>query len=262
MIAPEINLNDRDLDRYSRHLLLPEFSEKQQWLLSRARILIVGAGGLGSSAALFLAASGIGKIIIADGDSVELSNLQRQIIHDETTIGHNKVDSAHARLTALNSDIMVETLAEKITGARLDDQISRADLIIDGSDNFNTRYAINRCCLLHHKPLVYGAAIGWYGHLSVFDYRPGSACLECLFAEQGHGKKEDCSSSGVFSPLTGVIGSLQASEAIKVISNIGQTSTGKLQCIDLLRSQWRYLKLSADPDCTVCGTKAKRSCPS
>ncbi len=250
------NLSDRDLERYSRHLLLTDFSEQQQWRLSQATVLVAGAGGLGGAAALYLAASGIGHIVIADDDSVELSNLQRQIIHDQNTIGQKKVDSARRRLTAINSDIVIEALPLRADGHHLDELLQRVDLVIDATDNFASRYAINHACLKERRTLVYGAAIGWQGHVSVFGYEPGTACLECLFASDGQAAQENCRSSGVFAPLTGVVGSLQAGEAIKIIGGIGTSLAGRLQCIDLLQARWRCLTLTADPSCRACAANS------
>jgi adenylyltransferase/sulfurtransferase len=246
-------MNDQQLLRYSRQILLPQIGVEGQQQLLDARVLIIGAGGLGSAAALYLASAGIGHITIADHDHVELSNLQRQILHRHQDIGRPKVDSARDTLTRLNPDLQVTGLQARLDGAQLAALIEPVDLVVDGSDNFATRFAVNAACVQQRTPLVSGAAIRMEGQLAVFDSRRAdSPCYRCLYKE-GAEPDQTCTDNGVLAPVVGVIGSLQALEAIKVLLNLGETLCGRLLLFDALYSDWRSLTLRKDPACPVCG---------
>lgn len=253
-------MNDTQLSRYSRHLLLPEIDTRGQEVLLRARVLIVGLGGLGSPAAMYLAASGVGTLVLCDSDHVELSNLQRQILHTTPDIGEAKTTSARARLQALNPDIRLVGVTSRLEGAELERHIRQADLVIDCSDNFTTRYALNAGCVATRIPLVLGAAIRMRGQVSVFraDKSP-SPCYRCLYPESEGDEHDSCARSGVFAPLTGIVGSIQAAEAIKVLLDIGETLEGGLLHIDARTMQFRRARLRADPDCPVCATASPQA---
>jgi molybdopterin/thiamine biosynthesis adenylyltransferase len=246
-------MNDQQLLRYSRHILLPEIGIEGQEKLINAHALIIGAGGLGSPAALFLATSGVGTLTICDNDTVDLTNLQRQILHRSSSIGKNKVDSARNALAEINPDVQVNNLKERAENARLDELVQQADVVLDCSDNFNTRYALNRACLKFKKPLVSGAAIRFGGQVTVFDFRQEhTPCYNCLFPENSENEDTRCAEMGVFAPLVGIIGSLQAAEALKLLMEIGTSLCGKLLLIDTLHSGLRTIKLSRDANCPVC----------
>jgi molybdopterin/thiamine biosynthesis adenylyltransferase len=245
-------MNDAQLLRYSRQIMLPQVDIDGQERLLAARALIIGAGGLGSPAAMYLAAAGIGHIAIADPDSVELSNLQRQLLHHDRDIGRNKVDSAEDTLKLINPDVQVSTIAAALQDEALAEEARQADVVLDCSDNFATRFAVNRACVKHRTPLVSGAAIRMQGQLAVFDSsRENSPCYHCLYKE-GEETDQTCTGNGVLSPLVGIIGSLQALEAIKVIVSMGETLAGRLVIFDGFTHEWRTLTLKQDPDCTVC----------
>lgn len=245
-------MNDDALLRYSRQIMLPELGFEGQQRLCESHALIVGLGGLGSPVALYLGAAGVGRLTLVDDDRVDLSNLQRQVIHDSNNIGMPKVESAAQHLQRINPDCQVETLPRRLDEQEMNEQIDRADLVLDCSDNFATRFLINRLCHASRTPLVSGAAIRWEGQLAVFRYGEGDACYHCLYGEDG---QEDmrCSENGVIAPLVGVIGSLQALEALKILGNAGEPLRNQLLVVDTLHPQWRTLKLSPDPKCPVCG---------
>ena len=245
-------MNDLQLLRYSRHILLPEIGIDGQQKIIAAHALIIGAGGLGSPAALYLASSGVGTITLCDNDTVDLTNLQRQIIHRTDSIGTSKVASGQHTLAEINPEVNVIGLSERIAGDRLGELVAQADVVLDCSDNFATRYALNLACLQHQKPLVSGAAVRFSGQISVFDFRRAdSPCYNCLYPEQTEAEEVRCSTMGVFAPLVGIIGSMQASEALKVLW--GEASLcGKLMVMDALSMETRTLKLSRDSDCPVC----------
>ncbi len=248
-------MNDQQLLRYSRHILLPEIGIEGQEKLNAAHALIIGAGGLGSPVALFLAASGVGTLTICDNDTVDLTNLQRQILHRTASIGRNKVDSARVALAEINSDVRVNNLKERVEKARMHELVAQADVILDCSDNFNTRYALNRTCVELKKPLVSGAAIRYTGQVTAFDLRQDSSpCYHCLFPENSENEDTRCSEMGVFAPLVGIVGSLQAGEALKLLLGIGTTLCGRLLLIDALHSNLRTIKLSRDANCPVCNS--------
>lgn len=246
-------MNDSQLLRYSRHILLPEVGIEGQQKFLDARALIIGAGGLGSPAALFLAASGVGKITLCDDDTVDLTNLQRQLTHRISSVGKPKVVSAKNALSEINPDVIVSALQERIDEARATDLISTADVVLDCSDNFHTRYMLNRICHAHKKPLVSGAATRFDGQISVFDFRrDNSPCYNCLYPEQMESEETRCAVLGIFAPLVGIIGSMQAAEALKLLLGIDSTLCGKLLLVDALTMQPRNIKLSKDRSCPVC----------
>jgi molybdopterin/thiamine biosynthesis adenylyltransferase len=250
-------MNDEQLLRYSRHLLLTEFGVEAQEKLLRSRALVVGAGGLGSPAAMYLAASGVGTIALADGDAVDLTNLQRQILHFTASVGRPKADSGRETLARLNPDIRVESIPSRLEGDALDRQVELADVVLDCSDNFATRHAINRACAKHARPLVSGAGVRFDGQITVFDLRLAeSACYECLFPEDAELEETRCAVMGVFAPLTGIIGTLQAAEALKLLTETGETLAGRLVIFDALKAEWRAIRLRRDPQCKVCSRRA------
>ncbi len=247
-------MNDEQLLRYSRQILLPQFGIEGQQTLLDSHVLIIGAGGLGSPVAMYLAAAGVGHIGIADGDRVDLSNLQRQILHTQQDIGRPKVESARQSLQAINPDVRIDIIATRLEGAALDAQVQAADLVLDCTDNFTTRFAINESCVRNQTPLVSGAAIRMEGQVAVFDPRVAdSPCYRCLYREEGE-QEETCSENGVLAPTVGIIGSLQAMEAIKLLAGIGAPLTGRLLVFDGMTMEWRVMKLRRDPGCPVCGT--------
>jgi molybdopterin/thiamine biosynthesis adenylyltransferase len=248
-------MNDNQLLRYSRHILLPQIAYEGQEKLTKSRALIVGAGGLGSPAALYMAAGGVGELTICDFDTVDLTNLQRQIIHTTQSVGINKAVSAKCTLNAMNPDVVVNTVQDKSTEQAFEKLIMAADVVLDCSDNFATRYALNRLCFKLKKPLVSGAAIGFEGQVTVFDFRhQTSPCYHCLFPDDGSETEMRCSENGVFSPLVGMIGTTQAAEAMKLLMSIGQSLEGRLLLLDALNMEWRTIKLSKDQQCAVCHT--------
>ncbi len=247
-------MNDNQLLRYSRHIMLPQVEYAGQEKLIASHALIIGAGGLGSPVALYLAASGVGTLTICDFDNVDLTNLQRQIIHTTQSVGMNKAMSAQQTIDAINPEIKVKTIEKKSTHAEMETLISLADVVIDCSDNFATRYTLNRLCFKQKKPLVSGAAVRFEGQITVFDFRnETSPCYHCLFPDTGDDQELRCADNGVFSPLVGMIGTAQAAEALKCLMGIGQTLQGRLMLLDALTAEWRTIKLSRDPACKVCG---------
>jgi len=250
-------MDDSQLLRYSRHILLNEIGIEGQVRLLDAHALIVGAGGLGSPVALYLAASGVGRITLADHDVVDLSNLQRQIAHDMASLGVNKARSAAHRMQAMNPGVSVLPLEARLSGEALDTAVAQADVVLDCSDNFTTRYAVNAACVAHRRPLVSGAAVRFDGQVSVFDRRESDApCYACLFPAEAQWGEMRCAEFGVFAPLVGVVGSLQAAEALKVLLGVGQSLNGRLLLIDSLAGQWRTIRIRRDPHCPVCRVMA------
>ena len=246
-------MNDQELLRYSRHILLPEIDIEGQQAILDARVLVLGAGGLGSPAAMYLAAAGVGTIVLCDGDTVDLTNLQRQILHTEESVGTSKVRSGAQTLGRLNPHVRVEAVAARLEGEALEEAVGRADLVLDCSDNFATRHAVNRACVRHRKPLVSGAAIRFDGQLAVFDSRRmDSPCYHCLFPEGVDVEEVRCAVMGVFAPLTGIIGTSQAAEALKLIGGFGEPAVGRLLLLDGLSMEWRSIRLARDPECPVC----------
>ena len=247
-------MNDEQLLRYSWHILLDEIGIEGQTRIINAHALIIGAGGLGSPAALYLASAGIGRITLADGDTVDLTNLQRQIIHTQERIGQAKALSGKIALAQINPEVIVEPLIQRLVGEQLESLVSEADVVLDCCDNFATRHAINAACVKHKTPLVSGAAIRFSGQLSVFDTRRENApCYHCLFPEAEESEETRCAIMGVFAPLTGIIGAMQAAEALKVISGAGEPAVGRLLLLDALTMEWRSVKYGKDTQCAVCG---------
>ena len=245
-------MKDEELLRYSRQIMLPEMDVAGQQALVDASVLIVGMGGLGCPVAMYLAAAGVGHLLIADDDRVELTNLQRQIAHGQESIGEYKVASAEKNLRRLNPEVKITALAKRLHDDELAELVQQVDLVVDACDNFTTRFAINRACVAHKTPLVSGAAIRMEGQVAVFDSRDSeSPCYQCLY---GGGDDEDasCSTNGVMAPVVGIIGSVQAMEAIKVICGIGDPLTGRLLLLDASSMQWRQMKLPKDPKCPIC----------
>lgn len=252
--ATNIDLNDEQLLRYSRHILLPELGIEGQQKLLAAHALVIGAGGLGSPVSLYLAASGVGRITLCDHDKVDLTNLQRQIVHHTDSIGTQKVESAQRTLARINPEVKIAALAERMQGSRLEELVSQSDVVVDATDNFATRHAINRACVKFHKPLVSGAAVRFDGQVAVFDLRrDDSPCYNCLFPEDGDAEEMRCAVMGVFAPLVGIIGSIQAAEALKLIMAVGEPLQARLLLLDALSMQTRTVRLSRDPACKVCG---------
>lgn len=251
-------MNDQQLLRYSRHILLPQIAYEGQEKLAQSHALIVGAGGLGSPVALYLGAGGVGKLTICDFDDVDMSNLQRQVIHTMQAVGSNKAVSAQHTLQAINPEITVVPVPRKSTEEEFIALAKEADVVIDCSDNFRTRYALNKICVQLRKPLVSGAAIGFEGQVTVFDLRhDDSPCYHCLFpdvGEDGVGEMR-CAEFGVFSPLVGMIGTTQAAEAMKLLLGIGESLQGRLLLLDVLAMEWRSIRLSRDMTCNVCGAQ-------
>ena len=246
-----MDMSDEQLLRYSRQIMLPQIDALGQQKLFDASALIVGMGGLGSPAAMYLASAGVGHLLLADFDSVEISNLQRQIIHSTDDIGRSKVDSAYDTLKRLNPDITITRFKNRLDDVALHELVPQVDIVLDGCDNFTTRFAVNRACVKHGKPLVSGAAIRFEGQVSVFLNNGSGPCYRCLYQEGGE-EEQRCSENGVLAPLTGVIGSLQAVEAIKALLGIGEGLDGKLLLFDSLHMDIRKLTLRKDPDCPVC----------
>lgn len=250
-------MNDQQLLRYSRHILLPQVGLEGQTRLLNARALIIGAGGLGSPLALYLAASGVGRITLCDGDQVDLTNLQRQIAHQTTAVGRNKAVSARSTIAALNPEVQVTAVERRLVPDEMEALVRDADVVLDASDNFATRHGVNRACVAARKPLVSGAAVRFDGQITVFDLRlDDSPCYHCLFPETGEADEVRCAENGVFSPLVGVIGTMQAAEALKLLMGIGEPLTGRLLLLDALAMEWRSIRLKKDPGCPVCGPTA------
>ena len=247
-------MDDTTLLRYSRHILLPELGVDAQERFARGHALIVGVGGLGNPAAHFLGAAGVGTLTLVDADRVDLTNLQRQIVHNTGSIGQPKVTSAREALARINPEVVVDIIQERVEGARLEALVGDADVVLDATDNFATRHAINRACVKFHKPLVSGAGVRFDGQIAVFDLRDAaSPCYNCLFPEEGDLEEMRCAVMGVFAPLVGIIGSVQAAEALKLLMGVGQPLAGRLLLLDALSMQWRPVKLSKDVACKVCG---------
>ena len=246
-------MDDAQLLRYSRHILLSELGPDAQERFAAARALVVGIGGLGNPAAHFLAAAGIGALTLCDADDVDLTNLQRQILYATADIGRAKVDAAAARLAAINPEVRIERVATRVGDAELARLVDNADVVLDCSDNFTTRHAINRACVLARKPLVSGAALRFDGQIAVFDARDSaSPCYHCLFGEGDELEETRCATMGVFAPLVGIVGAAQAGEALKLIAGVGETLAGRLLIVDALTMQWRDLRVPRDPACPVC----------
>jgi adenylyltransferase/sulfurtransferase len=246
-------MNDQQLLRYSRQIMLPQFDIEGQQKLLDSRVLIIGLGGLGSPAAMYLAAAGVGYLALNDFDTVDVTNLQRQIAHGTHSVGMSKVESAKQTLSRLNPEVHIETINRILVGEDLELEIAASDVVLDCTDNFATRFAINRVCVLTHTPLVSGAAIRFEGQLSVFT--PGfgnSPCYNCLYPERGE-LEESCVRNGVAAPLPGIIGTMQAMEAVKLIAGMGQSLRGRLLLLDALTMEWQRMNFKKNPHCPTCG---------
>jgi len=250
-----MSLDDAQLMRYARHILLDEYGIEAQEKVSAAKVLIVGAGGLGSPAAYYLAAAGVGHITLVDDDEVDLSNLQRQILHNSERVGVNKAQSGQQTLHALNPLITIEPLAQRLSDADLDRLMPQHDVVLDCTDNFATRHAINRAAVRHRVPIVSGAGIRFAGQISVYDLRDDQApCYHCLFPEADDVQELRCATTGVLGPLVGMVGCIQAAEALKVIGGFGEPLVGRLLSVDALTMQWHTVRFRKDPQCSVCGS--------
>ena len=246
-------MNDAQLLRYSRHILLPQIGIDGQEKLLGARALVIGLGGLGSPVTMYLAASGVGQLVLVDDDKVDLTNLQRQIVHGSDSVGATKIASAERRLKTLNPDVGITSFDRRLNDNELAEAVRGADIVIDTSDNFPTRFAINRACVRHKRPLVSGAVTRFEGQVAVFrPDLPGGACYRCLYHETAE-PGEPCVQFGVLAPAAGIIGSVQATEALKVLMGIGETLTGRMLLLDALAMEWREVRVRKDPQCPVCG---------
>ncbi|WP_018986904.1 HesA/MoeB/ThiF family protein [Methylophilus methylotrophus] len=247
-------MQDDLLLRYSRHIMLPQIEYAGQEELTQSHALIIGAGGLGAPVAMYLAAAGVGTLTICDFDQVDLTNLQRQIIHTTAAVGQNKALSAQATIAKLNPEVKVYAETIRLNEDALAGRVSVADVVIDCSDNFVTRYLLNQLCFNHKTPLVSGAAIRFEGQLSVFDFRhEDSPCYHCLYPDVGDDQELRCADNGVFAPLVGMVGTAQAAEALKILLDIGHTMQGRLLLLDALNAEWRTIRLKKDASCAVCG---------
>jgi molybdopterin/thiamine biosynthesis adenylyltransferase len=248
-------MDDAQLLRYSRHILLSELGVDAQQRFARSHALIVGIGGLGNPVAQFLAAAGLGALTLVDADKVDLTNLQRQILFDTEVVGRPKVEAAKARLAAVNPEVRVELVAVRVGERELGPLVATADVVIDCSDNFATRHAVNRACVAAKRPLVSGAAIRFDGQIAVFDARsPVNPCYHCLFGEGDEFEETRCATMGVFAPLVGIVGATQAAEALKLMAPAGRSLAGRLLLVDALTMEWREVSFAKDPACAVCGT--------
>jgi len=246
-------MDDRQLLRYSRHILLPQIGIEGQERLRRARVLVIGLGGLGSPVAMYLAASGVGTLALSDADQVDLTNLQRQIVHTSEAVGSPKTESAARTLRALNPDVELVLLERRLDERELSEQVRLADVVVDGSDNYETRFAVNRACVAARTPLVSGAVVRFEGQVTVFEpARAESPCYRCLYHESDE-PPEPCAQFGVLAPATGIIGSIQAAEVLKLLMGVGTPLTGRLLLLDVLTMEWREMRLRRDPACPVCG---------
>ncbi|MEK9555838.1 MAG: molybdopterin-synthase adenylyltransferase MoeB [Gammaproteobacteria bacterium] len=253
-------MNDQQLLRYSRHIVLDGFDTVGQERLLNSHVLVVGVGGLGSPVATYLASAGVGQMTICDFDEVDLSNLQRQIIHRETRIGMNKALSAKIELEEINPDCRINPVVDRLDSVALDQLVASVDVVVDASDNFETRHAVNRACIKHAKPLVSGTAINYVGQIAVFDLRDASSpCYACFVPEDSFGGVDRCSTSGVLAPLTGTIGSMQATEVINLLVAGRSGLSGRALLYDARDSEWSQLPVVKNPNCTICVGKPERS---
>ena len=249
-------MTDDQLLRYSRHILIDDLGIEGQRRILAAHALVIGAGGLGSPVALYLASAGVGTLTLVDDDEVDLTNLQRQLAHTTARIGRAKVDSAAAAVGALNPEVRMQALRERADAARLSALVAQADVVVDCSDNYATRHAINAACVAHARPLVSGAAIVFDGQVSVFDTRdPVHPCYACLYPPDAAFEEARCATMGVFAPLVGIIGSIQAAEALKLLAGVGSSLAGRLQMLDARNMEWTEIALARQPDCPVCSSR-------
>ncbi len=249
-------MDDTQLLRYSRHILLDEIGIEGQRRLLGAHALVIGAGGLGSPVALYLGTAGVGRITLVDHDTVDLTNLQRQIAHTQARVGRLKAESAREAIAAINPDVRVDAITQRADAAWLDQAVAAADVVLDCSDNFATRQAVNAACVAHARPLVSGAAIRFDGQVSVYDTRdPHAPCYACLFPPDATTADAHCATMGVFAPLVGIIGTLQAAEALKLLAGVGSSLAGRLQMLDARTMEWTQIAIGRQPDCPVCASR-------
>ena len=254
--GPHDHISDDQLLRYSRHILLDELGIEGQQRLLDAQVLVIGAGGLGSPVLMYLATAGVGRITVVDDDTVDLTNLQRQIAHTLARVGQAKVSSAAQTIAAINPDIQVVALQERADAARLSVLVAQTDVVIDCCDNFATRHAVNAACVTHAKPLVSGAAIGFDGQIAVYDTRRADTpCYACVFPAEATFEETRCATMGVFAPLVGVIGSIQAAEALKLLAGVGTSLAGRLQMLDARTMEWSEIRTARDAACPVCRSR-------
>jgi molybdopterin/thiamine biosynthesis adenylyltransferase len=247
-------MNDDQLLRYSRHVLLDELGVEGQQRLLASHALVIGAGGLGSPVALFLGTAGVGTITIVDNDTVDITNLQRQIAHNLQRVGQPKAASAAQTIADINPEVKVIALHERADAIRLAELVAAADVVVDCSDNFGTRHAVNAACVAHGKPLVSGAAISFDAQISVYDTRQADApCYACIFPPESNLDEVRCATMGVFAPLVGIIGSMQAAEALKLLAGVGSSLAGRLQMLDARSMEWTSIQTARHPGCRVCG---------
>lgn len=246
-------MDDQQLLRYARHLMLDDIGIEGQRRLLDAHALVIGAGGLGSPAVLYLATAGVGRLTVVDHDSVDLTNLQRQIAHNQSRVGLPKAESARMTVAAINPDVRFRAIVQRADAALLDELVAAADVVLDCCDNFRTRHAVNFACVKHRKPLVSGAAIGWDAQIAVYDSRTANApCYACLFPPEATYEEVACSTMGVFAPLVGIVGSVQAAEALKLLSGAGEPIAGQLLMLDARRMAWDRIEVARQPGCNVC----------
>ena len=249
-----VAMNDDQLLRYSRHILLDDIGIEGQTRLLASHALVIGAGGLGSPVALYLGTAGVGRITLVDHDTVDLTNLQRQIAHDRSRVGQNKAESARQSVLAINAELQINAVRQRADAAWLDGAVQAADVVIDCSDNFATRHAVNAACVAHRKPLVSGAAIGFDGQVSVYDRRQADApCYACVFPPEASFEEVQCATMGVFAPLVGIIGAVQAAEALKLLMGVGSSLAGRLQMLDARGMEWTEIRMARQAGCPVCG---------
>jgi molybdopterin/thiamine biosynthesis adenylyltransferase len=256
LVLDNPRMTDDQLLRYSRHILLDELGVEGQQRFLDAHALVIGAGGLGSPVVLYLGTAGVGRITLVDHDTVDVTNLQRQIAHNLSRVGQPKAQSARDTIAAINPDVQVQPLVERADAKRLDQLVADADVVLDCSDNFTTRQAVNAACVAHKKPLVAGAAIGFDGQISVYDPRDAaSPCYACVFPPEATFEEVRCATMGVFAPLVGIIGSMQAVEALKLIAGVGSSLAGRLQMLDARTMEWTEIRVARQPHCDVCGRR-------
>jgi molybdopterin/thiamine biosynthesis adenylyltransferase len=249
-------MNDEQLLRYSRHILLEELGIEGQERLLAAHALVIGAGGLGSPVLLYLGTAGVGRITVVDNDTVELTNLQRQIAHNMSRIGQPKAASGAQSIAAINPEVKVVSLQQRAEAQLLDTWVAEADVVIDCSDNFGTRQAVNAACVRHGKPLVSGAAISFDGQISVYDSRAATnPCYACIFPPEATFEETQCATMGVFAPLVGIIGAMQAAEALKLLAGVGSSLAGRLQMLDARTMEWTEIRMGRQPGCSVCSSR-------
>jgi molybdopterin/thiamine biosynthesis adenylyltransferase len=249
-------MNDQQLLRYSRHILLDEIGIEGQEKILAGHALVIGAGGLGSPVALYLGTAGVGRLTLVDHDTVDLTNLQRQIAHNLSRVGRPKAESARESIAAINPDVQVNAVTRRADAAFLDEAVAQADVVLDCSDNFKTRHAVNAACVKHRKPLVAGAAIGLDGQISVYDTREAhNPCYACVFPAEATFEEVACATMGVFAPLVGIIGTMQAAEALRLLAGVGQSLAGRLQMLDARRMEWTEIRMARQAGCAVCAAQ-------